>query len=211
MLIKVCGIKQADNARAIELLVPDMMGFIFYTKSPRYVGIEPESAPFENKHKAIRKVGVFVNESDETMITLIDKFRLDYVQLHGNETPEICSTMKLYSQVIKAFGISSDFNFDSLSMFEGTCDYYLFDTKTDGYGGSGNRFEWSVLDQYKLNTPFILSGGVGEENIADIDRLNHPMFSGIDLNSKFEISPGLKDVKKLSDFISKIRKHNKIP
>jgi phosphoribosylanthranilate isomerase len=154
-------------------------------------------------------VGVFVNNDFDEICDIIGKYSLDMVQLHGNESPEICCKLKDSGiKVIKAFNIGSTFEFKICSEY--TCtDYFLFDRFTSKYGGSGNKFDWNILVNYELDHPFFLSGGIGPDDVYKILEIAHPAFSGIDLNSKFEIMPGLKDVKILKKFINDIRDINK--
>ncbi|MBL4678171.1 MAG: phosphoribosylanthranilate isomerase [Mucilaginibacter sp.] len=196
MVIKVCGLKYADNIKAIADLSPDYMGFICYEKSPRFIeGLAPE-ALFQQPSDII-KTGVFVNEDPDVISKLIYKYKFDAVQLHGNESPEFCALFKHEVEVIKAFGIDKDFDFGRLDAYKNSVDYFLFDTKTPAHGGSGLTFDWTVLDKYKLDIPFFLSGGLSVENISEIANIKHPAFYGVDLNSRFELSPGLKDIDKL--------------
>lgn len=205
MRIKVCGIKFEDNARAIEAISPDLMGFIFYPKSARYVGDEASLELFQNTNKSIKKVGVFVNEEPSFILEIVSKYGLDYVQLHGDETVETCFKLRKKIPVIKAFGVNQNFDFSTLNAYHDAADIFLFDTKTDGYGGSGKKFSWDLLNQYTLDIPFLLSGGIDEFAAEEIKTLKLPQLLGVDLNSRFEISSGLKDIPKLNSFIEKIR------
>lgn len=196
MKIKICGLKQPDNINAITALAPDYMGFICYAPSPRYAsGLQTEMLSL--LPESIFKTAVFVNEDAETITKLTDTYNFDAIQLHGNEDPEFCNLFKDKVTVIKAFGLDESFNFERLDSFTGSVDYFLFDTKTDKHGGSGLIFDWSLLDKYKLNIPFFLSGGLSLENLEEIALIKHPQFYGVDLNSRFEIEPGLKDIDKL--------------
>lgn len=205
MKIKVCGMKFPENIASIAVLQPDYMGFIFYAKSPRYA--EPlDVESLQNMPSSIKKIGVFVNEDIDRLLTLVYKYSLDGVQLHGSETPEICLKFKEVGLiVIKAFPIADAFSFNIISKYENCCDLYVFDTKTDAYGGSGQKFDWSILEAYKGNTPFLLSGGISSNDAEAVLKITHPQLAGVDLNSKFEISPGLKKVELLRDFIKEIR------
>jgi phosphoribosylanthranilate isomerase len=150
-------------------------------------------------------VGVFVNATIESMMEKASAYKLDYLQLHGNESPEDCHTLqKRGYSLIKAFPIATKEDFEKTREYEGRVDYFLFDTRCEGYGGSGKRFDWSILTEYKGETPFLLSGGIRPENAEAIRNFRHPRFAGIDLNSGFEIEPGLKDVDKLKNFIQQI-------
>jgi len=192
--------KFPENIKAVAALKPDMMGFIFYPKSPRYA--EPlDAAALNALPSSIKKIGVFVNESLENILTIAYKYQLDGVQLHGVELVKMCAELKKVGYiVIKAFPIATAYNFKVTKDYEGACDYFLFDTKTEAYGGSGLKFNWAMLDEYKGETPFILSGGIAADDAKALLKIEHPRFAGIDLNSKFEVSPGLKDVEKLNLF-----------
>src|ERR1700761_2142177 len=192
MKIKVCGMRDSGNIEAVAALQPDYMGFIFYPQSPRYIG-ETE----KNLSRNIIKTGVFVNEGIDKVHKLINKHSLSAVQLHGAESPEFCNAFQGKVKVIKAFGVDKDFDFHQLQPYTGSVDYFLFDTKTDKHGGSGQSFDWSLLDKYKLGIPFFLSGGLSLENLDEVEAIQHPQFYGVDLNSRFEVEPGLKDIDKL--------------
>jgi phosphoribosylanthranilate isomerase len=208
MKIKICGMKFPENVQAVAALQPDFMGFIFYPKSPRYA--EPlDVATLNALPKSIKKIGVFVNDSLENILTLVYKYSLDGVQLHGSENSEVCKKLKDVGLIVlKAFPIAEVYNFRVTKAYEGVCDYFLFDTKTDAYGGSGLKFNWGMLDKYVGETPFLLSGGITSDDAEAILQIEHPKLAGIDLNSKFELSPGLKNVELLSGFINEIRKRN---
>ncbi len=205
-LIKICGMKIPDNIRAVAALQPNFMGFIFYPKSPRYA--EPLNITTLNELPAsIKKIGVFVNEDLENILTIATKYNLDGVQLHGNELESMCKELhKSGFIVIKAFPIAEAYNFKVTKKYEGTCDYFLFDTKTDAYGGSGVKFNWGMLNEYVGETPFLLSGGIAADDSEGILKIEHPKFAGIDLNSKFELKPGEKNVELLRGFLKEIRK-----
>ena len=232
MIIKVCGMRDAKNIRAVSELGIDMIGFIFYPESPRFVqmisaraGIIPDYSKErldkargkitaqETDAKQPKRVGVFVDEMPQTIITRIYNYNLDYVQLHGNESsimidnlrrsvdPDIHPGLK----IIKALSISGKADIERWREYEGHADMLLFDTRCKSVGGSGEQFDWSIIESYDGNIPFILSGGIGPEDAESIKQLHHPMFAGIDLNSRFETEPGMKDVEKLRDFIGKVR------
>lgn len=194
--IKVCGLKYSDNIQSVAELAPDYMGFIFYNKTQRYAGniLQETIGSLPN---GVVKTAVFVNESLPAVNLLVDNYGFDAVQLHGSESPEYCEELKAKTSVIKAFGINEDFDFSQLMPYEGKVDFFLFDTKTPVHGGSGKTFNWSLLDQYLLDVPFFLSGGISLENMEKVKKLKHPQFYGVDLNSRFEVEPGLKDIKKL--------------
>jgi phosphoribosylanthranilate isomerase len=196
MKIKVCGLKDPENIKAVTSLAPDNIGFIFYGPSSRFVdNMPPES--LNNIPSSIKKTAVFVNENAQSIIELIDKYGFDAIQLHGNESPEFCNSFRLKVQVIKAFGLSSSFDFEQLNAYVNKVDFFLFDTKTDIHGGSGKTFDWSVINKYDLDIPFFLSGGISLENLEDVKNICHPQFYGADLNSRFETAPGMKDIRKL--------------
>lgn len=196
MKIKVCGLKHPENIEAVAALQPDYVGFIFYGKSPRYTAGLPADT-LRAIPASIQKTGVFVNESAENIEKLIVECGFNAIQLHGDESPEFCAAFKGRVTVVKAFGLNEDFDFEQLKDYANNVDLFLFDTKTKEYGGSGKTFDWKILDQYKLEIPFFLSGGIGPENIAEVKNITHPQFYGVDLNSRFEIEPGLKNIEKL--------------
>ena len=203
--------REAENIREVESLGIDLMGFIFWPKSSRYVSERPAYLPTKCK-----RVGVFVDEETETIRQIADDCALDYIQLHGHESPEQISrllSLTPHLSIIKAFNIATAEDFEATKPYEGIVDYFLFDAKAQLPGGSGQQFDWSVLKDYDGNTSFLLSGGIGPN---DAERLKaflashlSPLTShkciGIDLNSRFEIAPGLKDVNKLKTFIEKVK------
>jgi len=196
MKIKVCGLKDPENIQAVAALSPDYMGFICYGLSPRFVNnLTANEIAF--LPEPVYKTAVFVNESASTINSLIDTFGFTAIQLHGNESPEFCGVFRGRVKVIKALGIDDKFSFDQLKPYIGHVDYFLFDTKTEIYGGSGKSFDWDMLSKYQLDIPFFLSGGISLDNIEEIKNITHPQFYGVDLNSKFETEPGIKDIKKL--------------
>jgi phosphoribosylanthranilate isomerase len=204
MKIKICGLKHPDNIKAIVGLAPDYMGFICYSPSPRYAaGLQTKT--LADLPEIITKTAVFVNEDAETIAKLTDTYNFDAIQLHGNESAEFCSAFKDKVTIIKAFGVDQDFDFEQLNEFAVSVDYFLFDTKTDKHGGSGKTFNWAVLDNYKLDIPFFLSGGLSLENLEEVKTIKHPQFYGVDLNSRFEIEPGLKDINKLEKAFELLR------
>ena len=199
MKIKVCGMRDVENIREVEALGIDMMGFIFWPKSKRYVSEFPENMPIYAK-----RVGVFVDESIEQVKQIADDYALDIIQLHGSESPAYAQELREW-EVIKAFNIATKEDLESTKPYEGIVDYFLFDTKGQSVGGNGEKFDWSVLEAYDGKTPFLLSGGIGPDDAERVKAFHHPQCIGIDLNSRFEASPGLKDVNKLREFIKKIR------
>ena len=216
--IKVCGMREPENIRALNALDVDMMGLIFYSKSPRYVrsipvsaGIVPDRATYLLRPKA-KLVGVFVNEMPQTVVTHAYNYRLDYIQLHGDETPTYIDNLKRTLipdilpdvKIIKAIRIREADDVKRWRQYEGHIDLLLFDTKCKTIGGSGEQFDWSVLSTYDGDIPFLLSGGIGPQDAESIKQFKHPMFAGIDVNSKFEDAPAHKDIDKLQNFISSI-------
>lgn len=191
--------KNPENISGVIGLGVNWIGFIFYEKSARYFGDNPVSISSGNTFK---KIGVFVNATCEQILQTATTHRLDYIQLHGDETPEFCCQLQKQGiAIIKAFSISSVKDLEKTSEYEGKADYFLFDTKCETYGGSGKSFDWSILSAYEGKTPFLLSGGINPQSIQTINDFYHPQLAGIDLNSGFEIEPGLKDVQELSDFL----------
>jgi phosphoribosylanthranilate isomerase len=210
MKLKICGMKYPENILEVGSLLPDYMGFIFWEKSARYFdGIIPELP------KSIKKVGVFVNASLEEILEKIEKHDLQAVQLHGDESVEFCETLKKnlpnLTDVIKVFSILDTFDFAILNPYENVCDYFLFDTKGKLPGGNGTTFDWKVLENYPSTKPFFLSGGIGIEEMEAVNEIlktNLPVYA-IDVNSKFEIEPGLKNIQLCKDAIDCIYQINK--
>ena len=188
--------REPQNIADIETLGINMMGFIFYKKSSRYV----ENAPMT---KNVARVGVFVNENADKITAIAIANKLTHIQLHGNETAEICLMLKQQGyKIIKAISIKDSNDFEITKEYEDAVDFLLFDTKCETYGGSGQTFDWSLLSQYKGTTPFLLSGGIKEDMVDSIKQIRHKQFVGIDLNSGFETSPAYKDIDKLRIFIN---------
>lgn len=206
MKIKICGMKFSENIKDISCFCPDFMGFIFYENSKRLVTDSFQELNLQSIPPAVKKVGVFVNQSfNEIMQKAID-YKLDYVQLHGQETIDLLESLKQKNiKIIKAFGISNSFDFETLKKFENICDYFLFDTLTSSYGGSGKIFNWKILENYHLKTPFFLSGGLGMENLESLIHFKHEKLIGFDFNSKLEIASGFKDLKQTKMIIENIR------
>ena len=197
--LKICGMKYSENISQVGELLPDYIGFIFYEKSIRFFdGIIP-TIP-----SSIKKVGVFVNATSETIRSKIREHHLDIVQLHGKETPEFCMNLKNKNiQIIKAFAVNEAFDFEILNQYETACNYYLFDTKGALPGGNGTVFDWSILSKNQSVKPFFLSGGIGVDAVNEIKSLKNKPFA-VDVNSKFETEVGLKDIKKLQHFQQEI-------
>ena len=225
MIIKVCGMRDAENIRQVAALGIDWMGFIFYPKSPRYVrqissnaGIIPDYSSLKEKATAddagrIRRVGVFVDDMPQNIVTRVFNYHLDIVQLHGSESPVMIDNLRRTLdpdirkgiKIMKAISVKSDDDILKCKDYEGHVDYFLFDTKTPLKGGSGEQFDWSVLQSYDGATPFLLSGGIGPDDARRVRAFSHPRCIGIDVNSKFEKEPAFKDVDMLRKFISEVR------
>ena len=232
-MIKVCGMRDAENIREVERLftqdsslftqdssLPTLhsslptfwMGFIFWPKSSRYVAEPPAYLP-----ERAKRVGVFVDEDVEQICRIARDFALDVIQLHGHESPDFirrlqssmvngqCSMVNGQRSMVKAFNIATASDLEQTKAYEGLVDYFLFDTKATLPGGSGQQFDWSILEAYKGETPFLLSGGIGPDDAERVKSFRHPRCAGIDLNSRFEVAPALKDVKKLKEFLEKIQ------
>lgn len=205
MKLKICGLRQKNNINSLLQLRPDYLGFIFYKKSKRYAG-EILDEKFTEKIKGVKKVGVFVDEKIEQVKSTVKYFHLDAVQLHGNESPEFCEILKSEDlEVIKVFSVGNDFDFSVTGKYEGKCHYFLFDTKGDAPGGNGIPFDWNILQKYTGDTPFFLSGGIGPHDAAKINAINHPKLYAVDINSRFEPEPGIKDWSKVAQFRQAIR------
>lgn len=197
--LKICGMKNPENILETSKLHPDFMGFIFWKKSPRYLSEEIPKLP-----ESIQKVGVFVNETIENVLSIVQKHDLRFVQLHGDESVEYCQNLfQKNVRIIKVFSIENSFDFSSLKPFEPYANYFLFDTKGKLPGGNGTTFNWEILKKYNSEKPFFLSGGIGISEIENLKKLNLPIFA-IDINSKFETAPGLKNPELIKQFISKL-------
>ena len=234
MIIKVCGMRETENIREVAELGIDMMGFVFWPESPRFVkmisaraGIIPDYS--EERLRKMRqgqesssavasrpkRVGVFVDEMPQSIVTRVYNYDLNYVQLHGNESAVMIENLKRTLipdiapdiKIIKALSIREKDDVKRWREYEGTADMLLFDTKCKTVGGSGEQFDWTVLEAYDGNIPFLLSGGIGPDDAERVLKFSHPQFAGIDLNSRFEISPALKNVDELKSFIQTIRQH----
>ena len=204
--VKVCGMCDPLNVKGIAGTNPDFIGFIFFRGSPRYVGEEPEMALFNNVSRGIKKTGVFLNEDNNKILDLSMATGLDMIQLHGNESPVTCLQLKSSGFIIiKAFNIGMDFRFENLIPYMPVCDYFLFDTKTEKPGGSGQKFNWEKLKEYTLDKPFFLSGGIGPEDAGIIKAIENRGFFAVDVNSRFETVPGIKDIALVKTFIKTIK------
>ncbi|MDD3721787.1 MAG: phosphoribosylanthranilate isomerase [Lutibacter sp.] len=220
MKIKVCGMCDKENISELITLKPDFIGFIFYNKSKRFVADFPQiEIP-----SSVKKVGVFVDETIDEIVEKATRYQLDFVQLHGNETAEYCEKLiamiteqsrnenklrhsELVSEshpigIIKAFSVDENFDFSATKPFEKHISLFLFDTKGKNYGGNGIKFNWDLLQNYKGKTPFLLSGGIRKSDAAEIMKFKHPAFLGIDINSGFELEPGLKNINEIKELKS---------
>lgn len=232
MYIKVCGMREPENIRAVSALGIDMIGFVFWPDSPRFVrmissqaGIIPDySVERLNKGRGKveapadevvlpKRVGVFVDDMPQSIVTRVFNYDLDYVQLHGEERRVMIENLRRTLEpdikpgvkIIKALSIGSPEDVSRYKEYEGVVDLFIFDTKCKTVGGSGEQFDWDVLKLYDGQTPFLLSGGIGPDDVERVKSFSHPQFAGVDLNSRFEIEPGLKDVEALRQFIQAIR------
>ncbi len=200
--------KEPANILEVVGLQPDYLGFIFYKPSKRYVdGLLPSFV--KDLPAGIKKTGVFVDEQLVKVAELATLYGLNAVQLHGSESAAYCRELRELLadygiEIIKAFGIHVSFDFAVLYAYETEVDYFLFDTQTPQHGGSGKAFDWSLLDGYKLAKPYFLSGGIGPESIDELHKIKDPRLFAIDINSKFEVAPGLKNIDKLNDFKNRI-------
>ena len=195
--------KFTQNREAVEALDTDMLGYIFYGPSKRFVGEQPDTGLF-NSNKT--KVAVFVNANVFEILGLTKNLSFEYVQLHGKENPKTCRIIKNQGvKIIKAFPIDEKFDFSTTKPYKKIADYFLFDTKTKFHGGSGKKFNWEILNNYNDQTPFFLSGGIGPEDVQQIKKIDHSKLFGVDLNSGFEDEPGLKNIEKLKIFIQELK------
>lgn len=200
MMIKVCGMRDAKNIQDVECLDIDMMGFICWPKSPRYVSEVPAYLP------KCPRVGVFVNQSIEEVRRTANDFDLSLIQLHGNESPEYVKQLCEW-EIIKAFNIASANDLEQTKAYEGLANYFLFDTKGKSVGGNGQKFDWSILEDYHGDTPFLLSGGIGPDDAGRLRHWHHPQCIGFDINSRFELERGIKDTDKIKTFINTLRQY----
>jgi len=206
MNIKVCGITQFKQLQQLDALNIDYAGLIFYKDSPRYMGDKITGKQVKEADFDIKKVGVFVNPGYSELLDAIDEYGLDIVQLHGNETPEMCEDLSAEVEVIKAFRIAGNqsINIDEMVMpYDAACDFYLFDTAglKENFGGTGQQFDWSILKKAKIEKPFFLSGGIGRDDAEKVKAFKHPDFFAIDVNSKFEMAAGVKDMAAILKFL----------
>lgn len=204
MKVKVCGLAQPDNIALVAALNPDLMGFIFYPQSQRAAtGLDPTALDVIPSH--IERVGVFVNQSTDFIEQTIRCYSLSMVQLHGHESPEQCARIRSKVGVIKVRSIACREDFALMEDYAAVCDYFLLDTATPLYGGSGLQFDWRILEGYHLDKPFFLSGGISLSDTARILEIAHPMLCGVDINSRFETASGVKNIDQVREFINTIK------
>jgi len=204
--IKICGLTQPDNIASVSALKPDLEGFIFYPASPRYMEDKLKPEDILSIPGNIKKTGVFVNADFYEIYGIHWKYNLDFVQLHGDEGPNLCRQLhESGMEIIKAFSLHEGFDFGKLTDYIDSCRYFLFDTQTQLRGGSGRKFNWEIIRDYNLGHPFFLSGGIGPHDVEEVKKIGHPSLAGVDVNSRFETEPGIKDVSRLEKFINEIR------
>ena len=218
MNIKVCGITEMKQLQQLDGLEIDFAGLIFYKESPRYIGDKISKTELKSADFDLKKVGVFVNPEMIDVLDAIDDYGLDAVQLHGDESPEMCEDLSSEVEVIKAFRVTNDADIDKLvTPYDTVCDYYLFDTggytsllagggREGAFGGTGKQFDWSILTRAKIEKPFFLSGGISPDDALKVKAFTHPDFFGVDINSLFEKEPGVKDMGKVLHFRQGLKK-----
>jgi len=210
MRVKVCGLNDPSNVKAISECGADFIGFIFYPGSKRFVGVYPDKMLFKNVPEGIKKTGVFVNEESKKILESAKYAELDIIQLHGNESVNYCKLIKASGlSVIKTFGVGADFNPGITDRYSDACDYFLFDTKNEYHGGSGIKFNRSLIGKYGFKKPFFLSGGIGPEDSGIASAIGNRQFFAVDVNSRFEITPGVKDAVRVKNFIKEIKRNCK--
>jgi phosphoribosylanthranilate isomerase len=199
MLIKICGMGDTVRMHQLATLPVDMLGFIFYPKSPRYVVGKIDPAEIAKLPQHIERVGVFVNTNEDEINEMAESYYLTAIQLHGNESAELCRKLNNEGyHILKAFNIYNENDYEAYTPY---CKYFLFDTPSPQHGGTGKKFDWALLENYKGTTPFLLSGGIGPDDAEALKQIAHQQFAGIDINSKFEVEPGIKDVELIKEFI----------
>lgn len=217
MKIKVCGMRSLENVQQVLDMGVDYVGFIFYDQSKRHAEDEKLAAWLTENDELFTntaRVGVFVNAGMDTILNTVHDYHLDYVQLHGTESPGYCRELQLLwsvstlrrARIIKAFSVDADFSFQTTNDYADTCSLFVFDTGGQGkHGGTGVKWDWQKLSEFQGTTPFLLSGGIGPDDARRVQLVDHPQMVGVDLNSKFELGPGLKNVDLLRGFIAKVR------
>jgi phosphoribosylanthranilate isomerase len=209
MKIKVCGITSIEQFRQLDSIDIDYVGFIFYKASSRYVADKIDPTALNYTINRVSKVGVFVNENVDVILKTIAEYSLDFVQLHGNESPDICKEIRRHAKLIKAFRINdeNEQNIAAITQpYAKCCDHFLFDAGSkNAFGGTGTQFNWNVLQQLNINKPFFLSGGIDPADVKKIKDFDHPDLYAVDINSRFEISPGFKDMKRVTQFSNNLK------
>jgi phosphoribosylanthranilate isomerase len=204
MQLKVCGITNIETIRVLIPMKISRLGFIFYHRSPRYVYGKLIEEGLNEIPNHIKKTGVFVNAEIAEIEQILKTFRLDSIQLHGDEPPVFCDYFMDKTEVIKTISIKDETSFETAKLYNESCHLFLFDTQSEKYGGTGKAFDWQWLEAYKLDKPFYLSGGISLENFDDIKKIRHEKLIGIDVNSKFESAPGKKDIEKIKLLVDKM-------
>ena len=204
MIVKVCGIKTVENLAFLKALDVDMVGLNFYKPSVRYIHSDIKPQIFDTLPDKVERVGVFVNEDLETVVEKAHTFRLDFIQLHGDESIEYCAQLSEHFPIIKVFRIGEDFDFSMIDNYS-MATYFLLDTHTPKFGGSGKKFNWDILNHFQSSRPFLLSGGIGPNDMEQLKLINNPQFIGVDINSKFESAPGVKDEHLVTSFIKSLK------
>jgi phosphoribosylanthranilate isomerase len=203
--IKICGMKDPGNIAGVIALDPDYMGFILYERSPRYVGIKEAEILVKNIPPAIKKTAVLVNEPPDRAISIAESGIFDILQLHGTESAEYCMRLSEHISIIKAFGISEILP-ENLEEYQPFCTMFLFDTAGQAFGGTGKKFDHNILAGYKLNTEYMLSGGISSDDSCYLKSFRSEKMTGVDLNSRFEVVPGIKNITMLKKFIEDLRR-----
>jgi phosphoribosylanthranilate isomerase len=217
MKVKVCGLREPDNLAGVNGLGIDLLGLIFHSDSPRFAG-QPSLAEWIERNQDLfsetELTGVFVNAEIDYVLNTVHDYSLDWVQLHGNESADYCEELKLLwsvntlrkAKISKAFAITKDFNFSDTDPYARSCELFVFDTGGHATaGGTGQKWNWEKIAEYKGPIPFLLSGGIGPEDAEAVCAVDHPQFAGIDLNSRFESEAGIKDIDRLRDFLRAVR------
>lgn len=212
MLIKVCGITSVEQLKDLQLIGVDYAGLIFYPPSPRYVGKHKmQASETKEQQISIRKIGVFVNEQESDLLKLVDDWGLEMVQLHGEETPEFCERISKQVKVIKAFRVGTVVDIELMvSPYKDVVDYFLFDTMGEKYGGTGKQFDWKLVSNTVLEKPYFLSGGIGadlDQELNDFASTQKDLYA-VDVNSKFEVSPGIKNMGLIRKFVDSLKNNS---
>lgn len=205
MMVKVCGLRDRANIDQLRTAAPDFIGLIFYRGSPRFVRADPNFRKYIRELKWTQKVGVFVDALPVQVLQAASAYALDFVQLHGQEPPEVCKRIAAELPVIKALTVGASLDTELLSTYRQYCTYWLLDTAGPGHGGTGRQFDWALLNDSRLDHPFFLSGGIGPEDADRIRSLKHPGLAGIDINSRFEDQPAVKNISRTQKFIHELR------